>query len=336
MEIRPTEIRLIVSSLGADWPDYLQTCLALLRESAFWPIRKWEVPARGLAGDGPPDAAAGQIFEDAELDPSTYTMLTVADHTSVTLQPVPLARGQGFSLRLSRDVTADDTDESLLAVLADAAELARGLAARTEAVWAKLIPAAGGATCIPAPPLVEHNSHLVLTTDREVEEEYDMPEAFWDSGWDSIERFGERRLLLRGMDAVGGPEYLRIIFRQQWLLARIAKPERTAYFLPQPYPSETGIFHSGLEQLHFVGYDPTEQLVEYSCAMSRGERIPGWQIYELWDLVQEGALSDGRPVKSVRVVFFEQSAALQEKRPLLDIGCRVFHEEAGELRELTE
>jgi hypothetical protein len=335
---QPVALRLIVRSLGGGWRDYVRTGLAVLEENGFGPIERWEIPALDCSGKGAPDAVVEELSRRTdELDESTYLDLLMPDDTVATVQPARLRQGDGFSLRLVREFPDGADSKTPLAFLAGAAAVCRGLAAETEAVWAKLIPIGGGATCIPDPPLVEANSHVVLTSEPEVEENYDAPQAFWDSGWESIESFGTRRLLLRGMDAVAGAQYLEKIIGQQWQLARAAKPRRTAYALPQPEPSELPIFRAGRSQLEFVGYQPGEEAVEYSCTLAKGDQIPGWEIYELWDLLQEGKLKDGRPIKTVRVVFLEEWAAKQEKRPLLDIGCRVFHyDDDGELRELTD
>lgn|GEM_PF-5181624 len=338
MSSAPVAIQLIVETIAADWPRYLQTCLAILADGPFWPIRKWEVSTLGLSGDGTPSAAVEALPEEAgKKGRPAWLEMIVGDTVTVTLQPRESARGDVFNFTLAREVGGGDTDESLAAFLDEAAQLCRGLAARAEAVWATLYPVGGGATCIPYPPLVGHNSHVTLTTEDEVAAQYDSPDIFWDSGWQSLEEFGARRLLLRGMDAAAGPEYLKRIIAQQWRLARAAKRKQTRYALPQPEPDEVGIFRAGASQLEPVGYVAAERTAEYSCALARGDSIPGWEIYELWDLLQEGKLADGRPLDIVRLVFLEAWAARQEKRPLLDIGCRVFHyEEDGELRELTE
>jgi hypothetical protein len=74
-----------------------------------------------------------------------------------------------------------------------------------------------------------------------------------------------------------------------------------------------------------------EGLLEYSCPLEAAEHIRGWEIYALLNVVKSGRLSGGPPVKTVRIVFLDGWAAKQE-RPLLDIGCRVYHYDAqGEL-----
>jgi len=338
MSSRPVAIQLIVETIAADWPQYLRTCLAILADGPFWPIRSWEVSTLALSGKGAPSAEVEALPEEAgKKGRPAWLEMIVRDGVTIKLQPRKSPRGDIFNFTLARDVGGDDADGSLAEFLDDAAEVCRGLAARAEAVWATLYPVGGGATCIPYSPLVGHNSHVTLTTGHEVAAHYDAPDIFWDSGWESVEEFGARRLLLRGMDAPAGPEYLKRIIGQQWRLARAARPRQTRYALPQPEPEELAIFRAGESQLEAVGYVAAERTAEYSCAMARGDSIPGWEIYELWDLLQEGKLSDGRPLDAIRVVFLEEWAARAEKRPLLDIGCRVFHYDGdGELRELTE
>lgn len=77
-------------------------------------------------------------------------------------------------------------------------------------------------------------------------------------------------------------------------------------------------------------------IVEFSCVLFRGEHINGWEIFALFNIVENGKLSDGSTVSTVQIVFEECWAARQEKRPLLDIGCKVFcYRHNGELEEIT-
>jgi hypothetical protein len=44
-----------------------------------------------------------------------------------------------------------------------------------------------------------------------------------------------------------------------------------------------------------------------------------------------------KPLKEIRVTFHKLAVAEREKRPLLDIGCRVFgYNDNGDLVELTQ
>lgn len=339
MPSRPVAIRLIVETTGADWPAYVRAILAILADGPLPAIRRWEVPTLDLSGTDAPVAAAVEALprEAGKRGRPAWLDLILDEDVVVTLQPAQSARGDGFTFTLVGRFGADAADESLAGFLADAAKLCRGLVAGTDAVSAALYAVGGGVTCIPYPPLVGHNSHATLTTEAEVAAHYDAPDLFWTSGWQSIEEHGARRLLLRGMDAPAGPAYLEQIIAQQWQLARAAKAGLTRYALPQAEPEEKDIFLAGLRQLEPVGYVAAERTAEYSCAMPRGERIAGWEIYELWDLLQEGKLADGRPVETVRIVFLDEWAAREEKRPLLDIGCRVlYYDGEGALIELKD
>ena len=53
-------------------------------------------------------------------------------------------------------------------------------------------------------------------------------------------------------------------------------------------------------------------------------------------LLRSGRLTDGRPLKEVRVVFADEAMARRERRPLLDNGVRVrFYDASGALQDLT-
>jgi hypothetical protein len=97
------------------------------------------------------------------------------------------------------------------------------------------------------------------------------------------------------------------------------------------------VFEAGAAGLEPVGYSAAEQLLEYSCVVQNGEHLQGWEIYAVKNIVDRGQTSDGRRAKTVRVVFLDERAARQEKRPLLDVGCRVFATaDDGSLKELTD
>lgn len=191
--------------------------------------------------------------------------------------------------------------------------------------------------CIPVVPLVNANSHIAVVTPGGVDQAYDEPDRFWAAGWSTVNESRGRRLLARDVEVLGGPEYLEKIIDPQWAMARAAKPGRTRYDQPTVRAEEAKIFNRGEGRLHAVGYSEAEQLLEYSCALERGQHIQGWEIYALLAIVKQGKSTEGWPVKTVRIVFLEKWMAEQEKRPLLDIGCHVWHyQDDGELREITE
>lgn len=202
---------------------------------------------------------------------------------------------------------------------------------------AELWPDGGGASCLPEVPLVTKNSHIAVTNSVEGEQLYDDPGVFWNADWTRMAEIGGQVLLARALDQVAGASYLTQIIAPQWDMARAAKPGATSY--PELFvrPEEKEIFGSGEPRLTFVGYSQAERLAEYSCVLEKGMHIQGWEIFALRDMVAKKAMPEGHPVDTVRVVFMDDWAARAEKRPLLDIGCRVFHYDAdGELRELTE
>lgn len=203
---------------------------------------------------------------------------------------------------------------------------------------AQITALGGGALCIPDVPLVTTNSHIAVTNSQEVDERYDDPAAFWNAGWSiAAERAGQR-LLTREMDLLVGPEYLERIIDHQWAMARAAKAGETGYDDPEILPEEDAIFRGGPARLEFVGYSPSEKQIEYSCVLGEGQHIQGWEVYALRRIINTRKTPDGKaPVKMVRVVFMKEWMAQSEKRPLLDIGCRLFYyDAAGELRDLAD
>ncbi len=76
--------------------------------------------------------------------------------------------------------------------------------------------------------------------------------------------------------------------------------------------------------------EPREKkLLEFSCALNKGEHIQGWEIFALLGIIKQGKSAEGWAVKSVRIEFLERRMAEQEKRPLLDIGCHVWFHDDG-------
>ena len=204
--------------------------------------------------------------------------------------------------------------------------------------WAlRFIAEDSGAETLPAVPVIEAISHLTVATKEEVGRHYSRPEVFWELDWQSKEKISEQYLLTRGMKTICGPDYYRIILPQHWQLARAAKPGLTEYYYPQFLSGEQEIFLEGVSVLEPVGYIESEKTVEYSCAMLSGQQIPAWEFMKLFVMVKDRELEDGSPIEVVRVVFLEQWAAEQEKRPLLDIGCKVFYyTDQGTLEEITD
>jgi hypothetical protein len=94
----------------------------------------------------------------------------------------------------------------------------------------------------------------------------------------------------------------------------------------------------GGSALELVGYDGKRKIVEYAGVIGGDRRhVLIREIHQLRALVQAGALDDGRQVAAVHVVFPDAASARQERRPLLDVGAKVFHlAPSGKTVELTD
>jgi hypothetical protein len=128
-------------------------------------------------------------------------------------------------------------------------------------------------------------------------------------------------------------------------LARIAKPRQTMYFAPWHGPQSAAFApwweygdiiadeRAGYPALSFVGYNPATRTVEYAGFCTNTDIAKGGpdprhvlirEIHEVRALVKAQKDREGRPVDTVRIVFLEEWMARRERRPLLDVGARVF------------
>ena len=191
------------------------------------------------------------------------------------------------------------------------------------------------ALCLPEVPIVKTRTNIVITTDEAIAETYEDLQAFLKAEWSHIDRIGKRTMLQRAINAVDSVDFLKQVIPSQWTLARATKPGFVNFSVPQPTSEERPVYRSGMSTLDLVGYIADEQAVEFSCAISGDRHVNGWEIFDIWNLLDIGELPDGRKVSAVRVVFIEQKAAEREKRPLLDAGAKVlYYDEVGELVEI--
>jgi hypothetical protein len=191
-----------------------------------------------------------------------------------------------------------------------------------------------GALCLPEVPIALMRTYMVSCSAVDVATTYESAEAFWQSGWTAVEWFGDRAMLERAIHAVDTIAFLQQVIEQQWALARAAKPGLCRYYAPQVLPEEREYYHSGAPALNVVGYADAEATVELACALKPPSHVQGWEIFDLHNLLQVGALPDGRPVQGIRVVFLHKDTAVTERRPLLDIGARIFYYDTdGHLQE---
>lgn len=194
------------------------------------------------------------------------------------------------------------------------------------------------------PPLAGAN-HLVTVTDAGVAEAYDRPDAFWHA-WDEIEAHGDIKVCVRALDQVGELEWLGRTFEDSMEMARAARPGKTRFCRPVVSEWMGPWWEFGDPQrekagepvLSPVGYDPATRTVEYSGFVPPGQHVLIQEIQNLRVLLRKKKDPGGRSVDAVRVVFFDEAMARAEKRPLLDIGVRVYFMDpaTGGLVELTE
>jgi hypothetical protein len=188
----------------------------------------------------------------------------------------------------------------------------------------------------PDVPLAGNDRPLVVTTRAEIAENYERPEDFLAAGW-TIEEFGEQLLLTRCQDVFARGAVLAEIQDHQLAMARAAKPHRTKYYYPKVAEDEKPVFEVLPRRIEPVGINQAG-LVEWSCILEPGEHLRGHELLFLREITSRKVLRDGTPLTAVRVVFLEAWMAESEKRPLIDIGVRVYFEDSntGELVEITD
>ena len=240
-----------------------------------------------------------------------------------------------WQCELSIEISQNNTSQ-IPQYLPAAAELCRHYLLTNKLHQAQLYRAYGGLSIPPDPPLAGNRNTLIVTTQLEVEQNYDYPEAFF-SAWDNIEQYGDKYLLMRGLDYSDDVSFLSHTIHHQWAMARSAKPGLTKYFLARPKPEEIPIIQTEESYLNIVGYIPSQKVVEYTCWVDPDFHIQGWEIYNIWELIQDKKLEDGSPVDTVRVIFLNREMAEREKRPLLDIGAQVwYYNPVGETEQIIE
>lgn len=193
---------------------------------------------------------------------------------------------------------------------------------------------------VPSPPLARHR-HVMMTNDAEAGEMYDEPKLFWRV-WDTVLEAGDRRLCVRGRRAAELHDFIVRAFEGNVLLAHHARPGMTEYGLPdarlrQKLEKEYGPWwvlgpreeeKAGMPALTLVGHDPNANTIHYTGLIEReGKEESGRvQVRELYELDRLRYDEDGEPVPGrVHVLFLDEWMARQERRPLLDVGARVFY-----------
>lgn len=295
------------------------------------PVRSWEAPIGTVSGESEQGLSLAEVA--ARIDGSQKSAAALLAKVSrVGLSEEAPGRWKLWVLLSRNDEILGGSAGHQRALMA----LGRRLFAGGKLLSASLERNGGGVACVPAPPVAGYDRQLVVTTDNDVNDGYERPEAFWRAGW-TVEEQGGRKLLTRCEEAVDSVDLLRAVRDAQWAMVRAARPKRTEYTGPAVEPDERPVYEEGSARLEPVGYVPSKQLVEYSCVLGAGQHVQGWEIYNLRSIVKKKKLPDGgQPVSTVRVVFLKQADAEGEKRPLLDVGVKVFYTDAsGEIVEIT-
>ncbi|WP_419694230.1 hypothetical protein ACN2CC_26490 [Mesorhizobium muleiense] len=324
----------------SDFRRFASCVIEAVRVPSSLALTRWQGPDRASGTSQDIDAAISSLPDTVEAagDGPVYLEFDTKGSMIGSIKFRPRTEDGPFSSANLRWVPEQrDTVQAMVAFQHRCLSLCMELLREFVVYSAELRPEAAKALCVPEVPLVSGNSHIAVTNLAEAAELYDNPDAFWNAGWEIAEEQNEQRLLARDMDVLGGPEYLERIIDHQWAMARAAKPGETIYDTPDVHPEEAKTFNRGEPRLQSVGYSENEQLLEYSCVLEKGEHVQGWEVYALLAIIQQGRSAEGWPVKTVRIVFLEQWMAEEEKRPLLDIGCHVWHYDGdGELKEIVE
>jgi hypothetical protein len=318
MALVPDAFVLRAALRGADLPTVAAHVLDALARASYPSVERWAIPAAAKAKRG---ALTDRLSTDAALQSADTARVWCGDGRLVDLYR-DRDRADLWHVVIDHAVSPP-REASASRLLAAAIEASTRLLANGPIERLELYRQGGGVDCLPSVPVAGSRTYAVLATDGAIEAAYEDPAVFQRAGWSRTERFGERTLFIRAEDAADSLQFLRAVQPHQWAMARAAKPGLTRYFMPSPRAEETGVYRAGGPFLEAVGHVAGENLVELSCVLPEGEHLPGWEILNVFALLQRGALPDGRQVDAVRVVFFDQASAEREKRPLLDVGASV-------------
>lgn len=187
---------------------------------------------------------------------------------------------------------------------------------------------------IPEVPIAKYNTHAIITSQKEVNAAYETPEEFWQADWQKMSQVGEQVLLSRALEAATDLEYLKATSKAQWQMARHSKPGLARYFSLDLQADQKEFFYHEPSSLQLIGSEEGQNLVKYSCQLLKEKHITGWEIYEIWRALHFETLPDVHKVTAVQVYFEDEKAARAEKRPLLDVGARVFYNLEGAIVEI--
>lgn len=324
----PNAIEITAEVDAMTLPESTEIALDALAASTLGPPRAW---SNVLGNDTPRRAGDAEIRAAAQgLDDSIRIHVPGEDDYLVVR--LSLSSTGAISGHLATEKLSED---AIRARVRDAVSFVAALGRSKRSPYAAVERIGGGADVLPDVPLVRGTSYGGLFTVAEVVEDYDDPQAFWDAGWSSIEDLGTVRIAVRALDAVSAPDYLRAVEPHQRALARAAKPGRTTYYDGRVSGEELAVYEATPRHLQ-ASYSSADQALVLTAVLEPGQHIAGQEIDGIFRTLGGKKLPDGRPLKEVRVVFSDETAARTEKRPLLDVGARVFHlGDDGQLVEHT-
>lgn len=128
-----------------------------------------------------------------------------------------------------------------------------------------------------------------------------------------------------------------LVYPRIWQLARLARPKLTRYAMPDVREHDKPYFYGPDDVTSPVGYFAAEQWVEFTAFPPENGHVLPRDIYDFRKWLRQKKMDDGQPLKEIRVTFHQLAVAEREKRPLLDVGCRVFgYDNNGNLVEVTQ
>jgi hypothetical protein len=189
----------------------------------------------------------------------------------------------------------------------------------------------------PIPPQAWSGHLLYIVYRDEVARSYDDPDLYWRV-WDKIEPLDDKRVLVtRALDIEDELTFKKTIYPHTWELARQARPKLTRYCAVEFRDYDIPYFDGPDDTTQSVGYHPQEHWIEFTAYTPDDLHILPREIYSFSKWLREGKLPEGEPLKEIRITFINRDMAMKERRPLLDVGCRVFYYDNQEnLLELTE
>ena len=318
--------------------DLCELCLPIIEEVGLPSIKNWEIP---LDSDPRSEGLEEKLVElraqkergDEDAPHLSYFVLGEGGENQgsdlvLRLRYYKHKKSQAAGeCGLHIYIHKHNTIEQIQDFIDRAVEFCRKVLDRAE-VYDVILYRSSGRSYIPNAPLVDDDYQMFFIDPSKIEKYYDDLEVIWDFYWDIEGEYGDRYLVGRCLDMHKYCDNLRYrseIIDYQWDLIRAAKPGTIKFFSPNPHPSEMDVYKSGEPRLNQVGYITEIKTLEYACYVEPYEHIQGWEIFKIWNLLQDGCTRDGTEIETIRVVFMFKEMAEREKRPLLEAGAKVIY-----------